>query len=371
MGTRSEKYVRKLLCSADIEVGGNRPWDVQVHDSRTYGRILTQGTLGLGESYMDGWWDAERVDEFIFRLLTADIKAHVPIDFGLWASYLKAVFLNLQRLRKYDVGKKHYDVGNDLYRAMLDERMIYSCGYWREAKTLDQAQQAKLDLICKKARLEKGQKVLDIGSGWGGFLKFAAQNYGVEGTGVTISEQQFELSKLVCDDVPVDIFLKDYKSVKGQFDAVISIGMFEHVGYKNYRSYMRKVKGLLKDDGLFVLHTIGGNHTVTHGDPWSDRYIFPHGMLPSIKQIARATEGVFVMEDWHNFGADYDRTLMVWHNNFEIAWPKLQHRYDTRFYRMWRYYLLSFAAMFRARKIQLWQIVLSKNGAAGGYNSIR
>jgi cyclopropane-fatty-acyl-phospholipid synthase len=336
-----------------------------------YGRILTRGTLGLGESYMDGWWDAEQVDTFIHRLLIADVKAKIPVDFALWASYCRALFLNMQRWRKYDVGRKHYDIGNDLYRAMLDKRMIYSCGYWKGAKTLDQAQQNKLDLICRKAGLKKNQNILDIGSGWGGFLKYAAQNYGIEGTGTTISKQQYALSKLVCDDVPVDIFLKDYKALKGQYDHIISIGMFEHVGYRNYRSYMRKVRTLLKDNGLFILQTIGGNKTIRHGDPWSEKYIFPNGMLPSPKQITKATEGLFTIEDWHNFGADYDRTLMVWHNNFEIAWPQLKDKYDQRFYRMWRYYLLSFAAMFRARKIHLWQLVLSKDGVKGGYQSIR
>lgn len=371
MSTRAEKTVRKLLAAADIEVGGSRPWDVQIHDPRTYGRILSHGTLGLGEAYMDGWWDAAAVDEFVYRLLMADTKGRIPFDVSLWSSYLKNRFLNFQRLKIFEVGRKHYDTGNDLYRVMLDKRMIYSCGYWREAKTLDAAQEAKLDLICRKAMLAPGQKVLDIGSGWGGFLKYAAENYGIEGTGITISKQQYELSQEACRSVSVDIFLRDYKKQTGQFDRIISVGMFEHVGHKNYRAYMKKVRSLLADDGYFVLHTIGGNTSLTHGDPWSEKYIFPNGMLPSPKQLSAATEGLFVIEDWHNFGADYDRTLMTWHNNFEIAWPKLKGDYDERFYRMWRYYLMSFAATFRARKIQLWQLILTKEGAKGGYTSVR
>lgn len=372
MTGRAERFITGLLREeAGIEVNGPAPHDVQVHDERIYGRVLTTGTLGLGEGYMENWWDAERVDEFICRVLRADIKARIPLDFGVWVSMARSILFNLQRARVYEVGEKHYDAGNDLYRAMLDRRMIYSCGYWKDAADLDAAQEAKLDLICRKAGLEKGMRVLDIGSGWGGFLQFAAEKYGVEGVGVTISKEQAALSQKACAGLPVEIRLADYMTLEGTFDRVISIGMFEHVGYKNYRAYMQKVHDLLADDGLFILHSIGGNLSQTHGDPWSEKYIFPNGMLPSQKQIAAASEGLFVMEDWHNFGADYDKTLMAWHANFEAAWPELKSRYDDRFYRMWRYYLLSFAATFRARFVQLWQIVYSKNGVPGGYRSIR
>ncbi len=370
--SKAERYITGILSDvAGVEVGGTRPWDISVHDKRTYGRVLTRGTLGLGESYMDGWWDAENIDQFIHRLLVSDIKARIPIDVALWGSMAKAALLNLQRLRVFEVAEKHYDAGNDLYRAMLDKRMVYSCGYWPEAANLDEAQEHKFDLICRKAGLEPGMRILDIGSGWGGFLKFAAENYGVEAVGVTISKEQYNLSREICAGLPIDIRLEDYQALGGQFDRVISIGMFEHVGYKNYRRYMQKVHDLLADDGLFILHTIGGNHTVNHGDPWSEKYVFPNGMLPSQQQLSSASEGLFIMEDWHNFGADYDRTLMEWHRNFEAAWPELAPHYNERFYRMWRYYLLSFAATFRARKIQLWQVVYSKQGVVGGYRSVR
>jgi cyclopropane-fatty-acyl-phospholipid synthase len=371
MSTKLKAHIENLLGNSDIVVNGTRPWDLKVHDERLYGRVLTHGTLGLGEAYMDGWWDAEQVDVFIHKLLLADFKAHFPVDIGLYGSALKGVLLNLQRSHVTEVGERHYDIGNDLYEAMLDNRMIYSCGYWKEAETLDAAQQAKLDLICRKAKLEKGMRILDIGSGWGGFLKFAAQNYGVSGAGITISKEQAAYANAHSDGLPIETRLMDYQALDDKFDRVISIGMFEHVGYKNYRIYMEKVRSLLKADGLFVLHTIGGNYSSTHGDPWSEKYIFPNGMLPSAKQITTASEGLFVMEDWHNFGADYDRTLMAWHQKFEAAWPAMKHKYDERFHRMWRYYLLSFAATFRARKVQLWQIVYSPEGVPGGYRSPR
>ena len=280
----------------------------------------------------------------------------------MW-SVARARLLNLQRLHVTEVGEKHYDIGNDLYAAMLDSRMIYSCGYWRDADNLEAAQEAKLDLICRKLDLRPGMHILDIGSGWGGFLQFAAERYGVSGLGVTVSKEQAALANERSKGLPVETRLLDYQALDGQFDRIISIGMFEHVGYKNYRPYFEKAASLLKPDGLFLLHSIGGHTSTSHGDPWSEKYIFPNGMLPSVAQVGKASEGLFVMEDWHNFGADYDRTLMEWHKRFEAAWPSLKgDRYDERFYRMWRYYLSASAAAFRARVTDVWQVLLSPIG---------
>ena len=375
MFAKSKSLIVDLLKHADVEVGGSRPWDLQVHDERLYERVISYGTLGFGEAYMDGWWDAGAIDEMIYRILKHDLRSQIRIDFANIMSVARSRVLNLQRRHVYEVGEKHYDIGNELYSRMLDKRMVYSCGYWKEARTLDAAQEAKLDLICRKAGLEPGMRILDIGSGWGGFLRFAAERYGVEGIGLTISKEQAEYANANRGNLNIETRLEDYLAMTGKFDRIISIGMFEHVGVKNYRRYMRKVSELLSPDGLFVLHTIGGNISQTYGDPWADKYIFPNGMVPSPQQIGKATEGLFVMEDWHNFGAYYDPTLMAWLANFEAAWPELSathaDKYDERFRRMWRYYLCSFAGAFRARTIQLWQVVLSPAGVGGGYQSIR
>ena len=371
MSSTAKSFIESQLSRTGVTINGDKPWDPQVHEPALYGRLLSQGTLGLGEGYMDGWWDAEAIDQFIYRLVSADIQANFKPDLALIGSALRGKLLNMQRLKVREVGEKHYDIGNELYAAMLDQRMIYSCGYWKDATSLDAAQEAKLDLICRKVGLEKGMRVLDIGSGWGGFLQFAAERYGVSGVGVTISKEQAALANERTRGLPVETRLMDYQALEGTFDRIISIGMFEHVGYKNYRPYFTKARQLLADDGLLLLHTIGGNSSTTHGDPWSEKYIFPNGMLPSIAQIGTATEKLFVMEDWHNFGADYDKTLMAWLDRFEAAWPRLADHYDQRFHRMWRYYLASFAAMFRARAIELWQVVLSPRGVPGGYFSVR
>jgi cyclopropane-fatty-acyl-phospholipid synthase len=363
--------VERLLSLADVKIGGDRPWDIQVHNEDLYARLMAEGSLGLGESYMDVWWDCRCLDEFFHRILSAELDDKVKPLSGL-LSILKAKLVNLQKpSRAFLIGQHHYDIGNNLYRHMLDERLIYSCGYWENASNLDEAQEAKLDLVCRKLDLQPGMRVLDIGCGWGGTARFAAERYHAEVLGITVSEEQVRFGKELCRGLPVEIRLQDYRSLEGTFDRILSLGMFEHVGYKNYITFMRTAKSLLKKGGIFLLHTIGGNRSVTGTDPWISRYIFPNSMLPSSRQICAAIEGSFILEDWHSFGADYDRTLMHWFQNFHDNWDALKEEYDERFYRMWKYYLLSCAGSFRARINQLWQIVLSPEGIAGGYRSQR
>ena len=370
-GNRSlDRLMRDLLERADIRVNGDRPWDIQLHNDNVPERALAYGNLGLGEAYMDGDWDVEQLDEFFFRILRARIKDQVQ-PLRLVFHSLRAKLLNLQSMRRAkQVGEAHYDLGNDFYEAMLDRRMTYTCGYWKHAETLNEAQEAKLDLICRKLELQPGMRVLDIGCGWGSFMQYAAEHYGVECVGITISEEQVRLGRERCQGLPVEFRLQDYREVDDTFDRVVSVGMFEHVGRKNHRTFMETVNRCLHDEGLCLLHTIGKNRRNAPPDPWIDKYIFPNGDLPSLGQVADAAEDLAIVEDMHNFGADYDHTLMAWHRNFEAAWPRFRDRYGDRFYRMWRYYLLSCAALFRAREVQLWQFVLSPRGQLGGYQRI-
>lgn len=371
MSDRLQAQVEQLLEGSDIQINGTRPWDVQVHDPRFYARVLAEGTLGLGESYMDGWWDCEAIDQFIDHALQHKLKDKLRPSLSLAFNALASQVINQQsKSRAFQIGEAHYDLGNDLYEAMLDKRMVYTCGYWKDAKTLDEAQEAKLDLVCQKIGLKKGDRVLDIGCGWGSFAGYAAEKYGANVVGVTVSKEQAELARERYKGLPVEFRLQDYRDVNEQFDHIISLGMFEHVGYKNYREYFEVASRCLKDDGFFLLHTIGGLKSATGTDPWIGKYIFPNSMLPSVAQIGKAIEGLFVMEDWHNFSAYYDTTLMHWYANVEKYWPELSKKYSERFHRMWKYYLLLCAAGFRARYNQLWQVVLSKNGVRGGYQRI-
>lgn len=370
-----KETAERILALADIKINGDRPWDIRVHDERLYARALREGEYGLGEAYMEGWWSCKALDQLITKVIHARLEDKLSKDYKLIFHAAKARLTNVGRKSKaFEVAQTHYDLGNDLYQAMLDKRMVYTCGYWKgtpAAKNLDEAQEAKLDLICKKIDLKSGQKVLDIGGGWGSFAKFAAEKYGAKVVNVTVSKEQVALADELCKGLSVENRLQDYRDVNEKFDHIVSIGMFEHVGLKNYREYMQIVNKCLKDDGIFLLHTIGRNTSGTTSSAWSSKYIFPNSMLPSVKQIGESIEGLFVMEDWHNFSTDYETTLLEWNKNFQAAWPELSKNYNDRFKRMWELYLLGAAAAFRSRNIQLWQIVLSKHGVEGGYKSIR
>jgi cyclopropane-fatty-acyl-phospholipid synthase len=367
-----KELVREVLALADIQIDGSRPWDIHVYNDEWYSRVLSQGSLGLGESYMDGWWESEALDECLCRILRAHLDQQARYTWQMAFAYLKALLLNLQnKSGAMKVIDTHYQLGNDLYQNMLDATMTYSCGYWNNAHTLLEAQEAKYDLICRKLGLKPGMSVLDIGCGWGGFAKYAAEHYGVRVTGITLSKNQAEYAQAICKDVPVTIRIQDYRDVTETFDRILEIGMFEHVGEKNYRTFMETVYKCLKPDGLFMLHTIGRNESTCVADPWISTYIFPNSHLPSISQIGSSIEGLFIMEDWHNFGPDYDVTLRAWFSNFNANWPKIKDQYGDRFYRMWKYYLLSCAGAFRARSIQLWQVVLSKEGVPEGLTTVR
>ena len=371
---RAPKIIEELLAHADVRLNGTRPWDIQVRDARLYRRVLTQWSLGLGESYMDGDWDCEQLDELFHRLMRADIesKAVGTAKLRLAFETLRHSLLNLQSQgRAFEVGEKHYDAGNDVFESMLDSRMVYSCAYWERAADLEQAQADKLELICRKLQLEPGQSLIDIGCGWGGLARYAAERFGVRVTGVTVSREQLALARQRCAGLPVELRLQDYRDLQGQFDRVVSVGMFEHVGPKNYTAYFDAARRLLRPDGLFLLHTIGIDVTSPRTDPWIDRYIFPNGKLPSAVEIAQSAEGRFLIEDWHNFGPDYDRTLMAWCANLERAWPRLKDRYPPRFFRMFRYYLLCCAGFFRSRQGQLWQLVFAGRERREAYRSVR
>lgn len=356
------RIAHEMLNSADIEINGSRPWDIQIKNPAFFKRVLQNGSLGLGESYMDGWWDCERLDIFFYRVLKNKLDTKLPHHLKDTLRVAAARLTNLQSKRRaWIVGKEHYDLGNDLFNLMLDPYMQYSCGYWKAASTLQDAQQAKLKIICEKLALAPGMTLLDIGCGWGGLSAYAALHYGVKVTGVTISQEQQKLAQERCKDLDVTILLEDYRDLHEQFDRIVSVGMFEHVGPKNYATYFDVVDHNLKPQGLFLLHTIGANKTDMNVDPWINKYIFPNGCLPSVRHIAESSEKHFIMEDWHNFGTDYDTTLMAWYQRFNDAWPQLADKYNERFKRMFDYYLNACAGAFRSREIQLWQVLFSKH----------
>ena len=370
--SRYESIVRSLLGFADIQINGPQPWDIHVKDKRFYKRALATGALGFGESYTDGWWDCDQLHILTHKILRAGLEQKVK-PLKVRALVTAAKLTNLQRRsRAYQIGEYHYDLGNEMFKLMLDERMVYSCAYWKDAQDLETAQKAKLDLVCRKLGLEPGMRVLDIGCGWGSFAKFAAEKYRTEVVGITVSREQIELGKKLCQGTSVELRFQDYRDLHGIFDRVVSIGMFEHVGVKNYRTFMEVVDRCLDSDGLFLLHTIGANTPGTEVGLWVTKYIFPNSVLPTIAQLAHATEGMFQMEDWHNLNVDYSKTLMAWMRRFDKNWEEIKKLgYDIRFYRMWRFFLMTSAGSFSARHIHPWQVVFSKKGIEGGVEAVR
>jgi cyclopropane-fatty-acyl-phospholipid synthase len=373
-GLEPPEVLAGLVQRAGVCFNGDHPWDIQVHDANLYSRVLLEGTLGFGESYMAGEWECHAMDELFDRLLSARIEEQL----GGWArlrllgEVLRQRLFNRQsEARAFQVGERHYDIGNDIFEAMLGPTMCYSCAYWADAGGLEEAQLNKLDLICRKLELQPGERLLEIGCGWGGLARYAAEHYGVKVTGVTVSKEQQRLARERCRGLPIRVELMDYRRLDGRFDKVVSVGMFEHVGLKNYPIYFDTVQRLMEDNGLFLLHTIGSYKTWPMTDPWIERYIFPNGKLPSAEELAIALNDRFLIEDCHNFGQDYDRTLMAWWERFDAAWPRLSAGYSRTFYRMWRYYLMSCAGFFRSRQGQLWQLVLSKRTRRAQYRSVR
>ncbi|NNN07440.1 MAG: cyclopropane fatty acyl phospholipid synthase [Elusimicrobia bacterium] len=360
---RAEDAVRGLLAEADIIIGGRRPWDVRVHNEELFARVLAGGSLAAGDAYVDGWWDVERLDQFFHRLFLTDLDARLTRSWRMKVDLLLARLFNRQSLgRARHVVDAHYNLGNDVFQAMLGKRMAYTCAYWNGAGDLDEAEEAKLELVCRKLELRPGMTVLEYGCGWGAFAKYAAERHGAAVLGVNIAEEQVKLGRELCRGLPVELLVEDYRNIRGRFDRVISMGIMEHVGPKNYRTYMESAARCLKDDGIAFIHTIARNDSALVCDPWFDRRIFPNGATPSLRQLSHAAEGLFVVEDAHNIGPQYDPTLLAWHDNLTRGWHALREKYGERFYRTMKYYLLSSAGAFRSRRAQVFQLVMTKPG---------
>jgi cyclopropane-fatty-acyl-phospholipid synthase len=363
----AESIVRELFTLAGIEIGGNAPGDIRVHDQRFYERVIRDASIGFGEAYMEEWWETDALDVTIEKIMRANLKQKITGSWRMRALTVKAIMLNLQAKARAGASiEAHYDIGNDLYTRMLDNRMVYTCAYWNRpgsrAKTLQEAQDAKLDLVCRKLGLEPGMRVLDLGCGWGGLASWAAEKYGCTVLGVTLSKDQVSLGNQLWKHLPVELRLCDYRDVQGTYDRVVSIGMMEHVGPKNHRQMMETIDRCLKPEGVALVHTIANNRSLRHGTPFIEKYIFPNAVAPSLAQIGRAMEGLFVPEDLHNIGPDYDPTLMAWWENFDRTYNEIAHRYDRKFYLMWKFYLLAAAGASRSRDGQLYQVVMTKTG---------
>jgi cyclopropane-fatty-acyl-phospholipid synthase len=355
--------ITHLFRIAGIIIDGNHLWDIQVRNENFYLRLLRDGELGLGESYVDGWWDCPRVDMLVERLFEAEAEHYLKAKKPFFLKNFLAKFINYQtRQRAFEVSRVHYDLGNLLFESTLGPTLSYTNGYWANAQTLEEAQIAKLEMTCKDLMLEPGMHILDLGCGWGSFARYAAEHYSVSVVGFTTSKQQFHYAQKYCQNLNVEIRYADYRDVTETYDRIVSLGTFKHIGVLNYRNHMQIVHDHLTREGIFLLHTVGTNLSKSIDNLWITKYMYPDSVMPSISQIGKSIEDLLVMENWHNAGSDFDKTFMAWHKNFNANWDAIKVYYDDRFFRMWNYYLLSCAGGFRARVVQMWQIVFSRSG---------
>jgi cyclopropane-fatty-acyl-phospholipid synthase len=362
-----EAFFRDLLGKAGITIGGDQPWDLQVRDPRAYTRMLRDGTIGFGEAFMEGWLDCERIDLMAERAYRADLTQQISVRTAVFEALKLKLNPFGSRSRSFEIGERHYDTGNDLFEIMLDPYMTYSCGYWRRANTLETAQRDKLELICRKLDLKPGQRVLDIGVGFGSFARYAAEHYGVAVVGISVSQQQIELGRRLCAGLPVEFRYVDYRDLNDRFDRIVSVGMFEHVGRRYHRDFFASCERCLKPSGLLLLHTVGFLKE-EGANPWFDKYILPGVEFPTVANIIEAAGTDLVLENFHTWeGAHYDKTLMAWFERFDAAWDRIKQKYGEAFYRMWKLYLQGCAGAFRVERLRVWQLVFSNGGIPGGY----
>ncbi len=367
------RVISDLLADVGLSINGNQPWDIQIYDEKVYRMILYKGSLGFGVAYMEGLWEAEQLDETFHRLLSADLDRKLKgwARVRLLTEAVRHRIFNLQsQERAFTVAHKHYDIGNDVFEAMLDSTMSYSCAYWEHADNLEQAQQHKLDMICRKLALKPGEHLLEIGCGWGGFAQYAAETIGARVTGVTISQAQHDyaverMKRLGLDD-RVEIVMMDYRDIKGQFDAVVSIEMFEAVGESYWGTYFTKLHDVLKKGGK------AGLQIITIADEMFEdyrsradfiqKYVFPGGMLPSAQKLLEQTQaaGLKAVSSFR-FGGDYAETLKQWGQRFEDAWKEGRIKgFDAHFRKLWLFYLAYCEAGFRTQRTNVVHLELQR-----------
>lgn len=356
---------KAFLEQADIQVEGSRPWDIKICHPGFFKCIMQQGLLGLGESYMDGWWECERLDIFVYKFLSGQLDEALPTHLHDILKFFSAKLLSIRSDENNSKrGHNDYEIGDDIFAIMLDSYMQYSCGCWRQATCLNEAQTAKLDMMCEKLQLTPGMRVLDIGCGWGGTAEYMARHYDVYVEGITDSTEQQKIAQARCEGLNVTIMLGDFRDpLDDQFDRIIALGTLQNIGLKSYKTFFEWVASCLRPDGFFLLQSIGSGQLVNHIGPWINKYIFPGGCLPSGEQIIHSTQPYLHIEDWINLGEDYDKTFMAWEKRINTAWPELRHHYSPKFKRMLDYYLCSCAGFLRARKLNMWEVVFSRNDA--------
>jgi cyclopropane-fatty-acyl-phospholipid synthase len=356
----AKKFSHRVLSRAGITVNGCHAWDIQVHDEQFFDCLYRSASEGLGDSYVQGFWDSDDLTETLGRFIAIGGRSALkgPIAHNMQTT-------ESEQKKSLEVVDSHYESKNGLYSNMLDPYMQYSCALWDDdTHNLQEAQIKKMRLIGQKLELQPGDHVLDIGCGWGGLPKFLSETFGCRVTGINLAEHHIDYANQRMAHNKVKVIKQDYRDLTEKYDKIYCIGVSEHFGLNNYKQFMQIVHDQLNPGGIFLLHTIGENVTRPKADTWITKNIFPNGYIPSLSLISQCAEGLFITEDVHNFNTSYEKTLLAWDANFQRNWNlirKLHPELDTRdFYRMWRYYLNFCAGGFRKRCTQLYQIVFTR-----------
>lgn len=366
-----EKLIKNTFRKAGIKEGE----DIVIHDNSAYKDFVIRGSLGFGESYMFKKWDSPHLDVVIANIIRSGIHESrwfgTLIHAGLW---IKSTLKNLQN-RHYAplLAETHYNAGNHLFKSFLDPNMIYTCAYFKNTDDLSQAQLNKIKVVGNKLNLKPGEKVLDIGCGWGGTARILAEMFDVEVTGISDASEMVNYANKHNAGDRVKFIKTDYRNAKGRYNKIYNVGFLEAVGPKNYRRFMQQVYDMLEDDGIFLTHTIMGQKSTNRGDPWLDKYIFPNGVLPSHQQIKRSVKKLFAIRDFESFGHYYEITLDHWRSNLNKNWEPIKAKFDNpdAFKRMMDFYFLSCKAAFHTNLIDLGQYVFTKSGQVPGYKPFR
>lgn len=388
---KKERIIRRVFAEAGVNIVEKNysQTEFKSHDIRLdsclkksfFRKVYANPSLGLAESYfLDHAWVCDDLVGLIDRIMKADLLSKLSLVMKLrlvlksLPQFFKTWVFNKVRSKPYEIGQQHYDKGNSLYKEMLgSDDMTYSCGLWDDADDLKQAHLNNFDRACQNMKLKPGMKVLDVGCGNGSFLKYAAEKYGIEGVGITVSEEQAKFAREFCEDLSIKIMVRDYRELGeeffGYFDAIASFGMFEHVGPRNHQTYFKMISKYLKPGARFFFHTIANFKKAIFLDPFIFKWIFPSSYVPTIKQVLNAAKEYFIHIETYDVKAEnYAKTLAVWYKRFKDGWEsKLRHLYYDKvmqgdsFYKMWCYYLASCQALFKVNGKYVLQVVFEKN----------
>lgn len=377
-----KSHVISFLEKAGIAIGGPNDFDIHVNDDRFYEMFFKDRTVGAGEAYTEGFWDVKDL-----KLLAEKIFLSGKLDhqYGFLNNLIYQLNKAQGKLKALFDIKKTYDHNIELYRAMLDKRLLYTCAYWNNidysVANLDLAQEQKLELVCQKLGLHqqpKGQSILDYGCGFAGFAKYAHEKYGAKVVGITISKLQYKVAKEICKGLPIEIRFQDYRDIpKGElYDHLVALGIIEHITVKNAREFILNAKSHLKNekyqDNRFVLHGMFTNGTEHRIDPWMEKYIFPGAEIFTFKHLFDMIHGVFYCQDFHPFGPDYSLTADAWYQRLEMNYGNLlPSEQNNEFMRTFEFYLKTASASFLTQRNNLMQMVLTHGPVINGLEPVR